>query len=83
MSVVELKEKIHKQIDLLTDEQDIEDLYANLSFFFQSREIHFDSNSPEFVKTLHASLQQNPKEAINSEELRNKVKVMITKYPSQ
>ena len=76
MSAVELKEKIHQQIDLLTDEQDIEDLYANLSFFFQSREIHFDSNSPEFVKRLNTSLQQNPKEAINSDELRKKVKVM-------
>ena len=74
MSAVELKEKIHQQIDLLTDEQDIEDLYANLSFFFKSREIHFDSNSPEFVKTLNAYLQQNPNEAINSDQLRNKVR---------
>lgn len=74
MSAIELKEKIHQQIDLLTDEQDIEDLYANLNFFFQSREIHFDSNSPEFVKTLNASLQQDPKEAINSDQLRSKVR---------
>jgi Tfp pilus assembly pilus retraction ATPase PilT len=79
MSTIELKEKIHQQIDLLTDEQDIEDLYANLSFFFQSREIHFDSNSPEFVKTLNASLQQNPKEAINSDELRKKVRKWLIK----
>jgi Tfp pilus assembly pilus retraction ATPase PilT len=79
MSVIELKEKIHQQIDLLTDKQDIEDLYANLSFFFQSREIHFDSYSPEFVKTLNASLQQNPKEAINSDELRNKVREWLIK----
>lgn len=79
MSALELKEKIHQQIDLLTDEQDIEDLYANLSFFFQSREIHFDSNSPEFVKTLTASLQQNPTEAISSDELRNKVREWLIK----
>ena len=79
MSAIELKEKIHQQIDLLTDEQDIEDLYANLSFFFQSREIHFDSNSPEFLKTLNASLQQNPNEGINSEEIRNKFKEWLIK----
>ncbi|MCP1383321.1 hypothetical protein [Runella salmonicolor] len=79
MSAVELKAKIHQQIDLLTDEQDIEDLYANLSFFFQSREIHFDSNSPEFLKTLNDSLQQNPKEGINSDELRNKVREWLIK----
>ncbi|MEI7581344.1 hypothetical protein [Runella sp.] len=79
MSAIELKEKIHQQIDLLTDAQDIEDLYANLSFFFQSREIHFDSNSPEFVKKLNASLQQNPNEAINSDELRNKVREWLIK----
>lgn len=79
MSAIELKEKIHQQIDLLTDAQDIEDLYANLSFFFQSREIHFDSNSPEFVKKLNASLQQNPKRGINSDELRNKVREWLIK----
>lgn len=79
MSAIELKEKIHQQIDLLTDEQDIEDLYANLNFFFQSREIHFDSNSPEFVKTLNASLQQDPKEAINSDQLRSKVREWLIK----
>lgn len=79
MSVIELKEKIHQQIDLLTDKQDIEDLYANLSFFFQSREIHFDSNSPAFVQTLHASLQQNPNEGVSSDELRNKVKEWLIK----
>lgn len=79
MSAIELKEKIHQQIDLLTDAQDIEDLYANLSFFFQSREIHFDSNSPEFVKKLNASLQQNPKQGINSDELRNKVREWLIK----
>lgn len=79
MSAIELKEKIHQQIDLLTDAQDIEDLYANLSFFFQSWEIHFDSNSPEFVKKLNASLQQNPKQGINSDELRNKVREWLIK----
>ena len=74
MSVSELKEKIHNQVDLLTDSQDIEDLYANISFFFQSREIYFDSNSPDFVEKLNHSLKQNPAEGISSEQLRNKVK---------
>ena len=79
MSVLELKQKIHQQIDLLTDLQDIEDLYANLNFFFQSREIHFESNSAGFVKKLNDSLQQNPAEGINSQELRIKVKEWLTK----
>ncbi|AYQ34559.1 hypothetical protein DTQ70_21400 [Runella sp. SP2] len=79
MSVIELKEKIHQQIDLLTDEQDIEDLYANLNFFFQSREIHFDSSTPAFVQTLTTSLQQNPAEGVRSDELRNKVNEWLSK----
>lgn len=79
MSVIELKEKIHQQIDLLTDEQDIEDLYANLSFFFQSREIHFDSSTPAFVQTLTTSLKQNPADGVRSDELRNKVNEWLSK----
>ncbi|MFN8354575.1 MAG: hypothetical protein U0Y10_09020 [Spirosomataceae bacterium] len=79
MSVLEIKEKIHQQIDLLTDEQDILDLYANLNFFFQSREIHFDSNAPDFVGKLKNSLGQNPEEGISSEQLRQKVKEWLTK----
>lgn len=79
MSVLELKEKMHQQIDLLTDEQDIEDLYANLNFFFQSRELHFDSNSPKFVNQLNDALQQNPNEGINSEQMRKKIKEWLIK----
>ena len=39
MSALETKELIHRQIDLLTDSEDIEDLYATISLFFESRDI--------------------------------------------
>ncbi len=79
MSVLELKARIHQQVDLLTDSQDIEDLYANIIFFFQSREISFDSNSPQFLQTLNRSLQQNHEQGIDSKQLRNKVKEWLSK----
>ena len=89
MSAIELKQKMHNQIELLFDVSDIEDLAANdlaandlaandlaanMEYFFQNRSIHFDSNTIEFVKKLGNSLQQDPKLGIDSRELRQSVK---------
>ena len=78
MSAIELKQKMHNQIELLFDASDIEDLAANMEYFFQNRSIHFDSNTIEFVKKLGNSLQQDPKLGINSRELRQSVKQWLT-----
>ena len=83
MSAIELKQKMHNQIELLFDASDIEDLAANdlaanIEYFFQNRSIHFDSNTTEFVKKLGNSLQQDPKSGINSRELRQSVKQWLT-----
>ena len=83
MSAIELKQKMHNQIELLFDASDIEDLAANdlaanMEHFFQNRSIHFDSNTIEFVKKLGNSLQQDPKLGINSHELRQSVKQWLT-----
>ncbi|GAB3902763.1 hypothetical protein GCM10028803_30000 [Larkinella knui] len=73
MSVTELKEQMHRQIDLLNDENDIEDLSATIDFFFNSREIHFDSNHPDFVAQLENSLENaNKQPGISTGELREK-----------
>ena len=79
MSIIELKQKMHSQIELLLDKEDIEDLAANMDYFFQNRHISFDSNSSEMLGTLNNSLQQDFKQAITSDELRQKVKQWLTK----
>lgn len=80
MSVGELKEQMHRQIDLLSDEHDIEDLSATINLFFNTREIHFDSNHPDFVAYLQKSLEsarQQP--GIDTGELREKMQEWRTK----
>jgi hypothetical protein len=80
MSVIELKEQMHRQIDLLNDEHDIEDLSATINFFLNSREIHFDSNHPDFVTQLEKSLEDaNKHPGISTEALRGKMKEWLTK----
>jgi uncharacterized membrane-anchored protein len=79
MSVIELKQKMHSQIDFLFEQSDIEDLAANMEYFFQNRQIYFDSNSPIFIKNLNASLEQNVEMGIDSLELKQKVKQWLTK----
>lgn len=80
MSAIEIKELIHRQVDLLTDTEDIEDLYATISLFFESRDIHFDSNHPDFVKKLEHSLQNIESTSnISTSELKEKMQVWLTK----
>lgn len=80
MSVKELKEHMHRQIDLLNDENDIEDLSATINFFLNSREIHFDSNHPDFVIQLENGLKNAQNQpGISSDELRVKMKKWLTK----
>ncbi|WP_428655940.1 hypothetical protein [Runella sp.] len=80
MSALEIKELIHRQVDLLTDNEDIEDLYATINLFFESRDIHFDSNNPGFVEKLSLSLQNAEHiSAISTAELKNKMQEWRTK----
>jgi hypothetical protein len=80
MSAIEIKELIHRQVDLLTDTEDIEDLYATISLFFESRDIYFDSNHPDFVKKLEHSLQNIESTSnISTSELKEKMQVWLTK----
>lgn len=80
MSVAELKEQMHRQIDLLNDENDIEDLSATIEFFFNSREIHFDSNHPDFISQLEKSLDDAQNQGgISTDQLRGKMKEWLTK----
>lgn len=52
MSAIELKQKMHNQIELLFDASDIEELAVNDGVLFLNRSIHFDSNTIEFTKKL-------------------------------
>ncbi len=70
---------MHNQIDFLFEQNDIEDLAANIEYFFQNRQIYFDSTSPVFVEKLNESLIQNVELGIDSSELRQKVKQWLTK----
>lgn len=80
MSATELKILIHRQVDLLIENEDIEDLYATINLFLESRDIHFDSNHPAFVEKLSKSLQ-NAENAttISTSELKTKMQAWITK----
>lgn len=74
MSALEIKELIHRQVDLLTDSEDIEDLYATISLFFESRDIHFDSNHPAFIEKLSRTLKEaETTSGITTVELKNKM----------
>lgn len=79
MSATELKILIHRQVDLLIENEDIEDLYATINLFLESRDIHFDSNHPSFVEKLSKSLQ-NAENAptISTSELKTKMQAWIT-----
>ena len=80
MSALEIKELIHRQVDLLTDSEDIEDLYATITLFFESREIHFDSNHPAFIEKLSHTLKEAENTSgITTAELKNKMLEWRTK----
>ncbi len=51
MSVNDLKELLHKQIDLLQDPEDVQDLFLTVSDFVGQRKL-WDKESPEFLAKL-------------------------------
>ena len=81
MSVLELKEKIHSQVSLLTEEQDLEDLYETICLFFENRQINV-VHSDTFLADLERRAQQAQNgelTGITTEELKIKMQEWLTK----
>ncbi len=51
MPVLELKEKIHSQVDMLTEESDLEDLEKTIFIFLENRQVRLNY-STEFLNEL-------------------------------
>ena len=51
MAAVELREKIHRQVDLITEETDLEDLEKTLFIFLENRQVK-QNYSPAFLIDL-------------------------------
>ena len=80
MTTLEMKEKMHRQIDILTEAEDISDLFETMSFFFNHRDISIDTNSPIIIEKLKNSLENiHRQEGITTEELKVKMQEWLTK----
>lgn len=82
MSIAELKQEMHNQIDILTDKNDIEDLYDTINRFFSYRDTNFDNSSPEMLEMLGKSLNYlNSKDfkGISADEALNRIDKWLTK----
>jgi hypothetical protein len=76
MSVVELKEKINHQIDLLTEPQDLEDLYETICLFFDNRQV-MTNYSLEFLNDIEIrskAAQEGNVKGIDTHQLKDKMK---------
>jgi hypothetical protein len=81
MSVAELKGKIQDQIDLLTEEKDLEDLYETICLFFENRQINV-IYSDDFVSDLEqraTEAHQGIRKGITTEALKAQMKEWLTK----
>jgi hypothetical protein len=56
MSARELKDILHKQIELLEDPEDVQDLFLTVNDFLGHRQL-WDSESPEFLEQLQRALE--------------------------
>ncbi|HEV7349312.1 hypothetical protein [Telluribacter sp.] len=56
MSARELKDLLHKQIELLNDPEDIQDLFLTVNDFLGHRQL-WDKESPEFLEQLRRALK--------------------------
>ncbi len=56
MLVRDLKDLLHKQIELLEDPEDIQDLFLTVSDFLGYRQL-WDEETPEFMDQLRRTLE--------------------------
>jgi hypothetical protein len=81
MPILELKEKIHQQVDLLTEEADLEDLQKTIYLFLQNRQVKLN-HSAEFLADLANRAEEAQKgnlSGITTETLKEKMAQWITK----
>ena len=82
MQVIELREKIHEQVDLLTEENDLEDLARTISIFFENRQVKSNHHSAAFLAELETraiEAQKGGMFGISTSELTEKMQQWITK----
>ncbi len=75
MAVFELKEKIHRQVDLLTEETDLEDLEKTFFIFLENRQVKHNY-TPEFLIGLENRSDEAQKDnlsGIATDELKEKM----------
>ncbi len=79
MLVTELREKIHEQVDLLTEENDLEDLARTISIFFENRQV-----KSNYSTTFLLDLENRAKNAqsgkivgVTTGELKEKMRQLI------
>jgi len=56
MSARDLKDLLHKQIDLLEDPDDVQDLFLTVNDFLGHRHL-WDKEAPEFMEQLRRTLE--------------------------
>ncbi len=81
MAAVELREKIHRQVDLITEETDLEDLEKTLFIFLENRQVK-QNYSPAFLIDLQnrsEEAQEGRWEGITTNELKEKMQQWTTK----
>ena len=80
MSARELKDLLHRQIDLLEDPDDVRDLFLTVNDFLGHRHL-WDKETPEFMERLRHTLElvRGGTSAISNAQVMREAKEWITK----
>lgn len=80
MSARDLKDLLHKQIDLLEDPEDVQDLFLTVNDFLGHRHL-WDKESPKFMEQLRRTLEsvRGGATTIPNAQIAREAKEWITK----